>query len=441
MKKLETVAFITLGCKVNSYETDGLVKLFKESGFKIVEFNDIADIYIVNTCTVTNLSSKKSRQMLRRAKRNNSDSIVLAVGCYSQKDPDVLEKMEEVDIVLGNNNKMKILDYIKDYQENNGYRKNYVLDISKEKNVESITIDQTHDKTRAFIRIQDGCNQFCSYCIIPYVRGRIRSKTMEDVLDEINVLRENGYKEIVFTGIHVASYGKDLEDNIDLIDLLSKANKIEGIKRLRLSSIEPTYLTEENVKRISKVDKLAKHFHLSLQSGSDTVLKRMNRKYSTKEYSKVVQLLRRYFDNPAITTDIIVAFPGETDEEFIETCEFVKEINFSQIHVFKYSIREGTKAAKMKDQIHGTIASNRSKALIEIGEKLEANYKMSQINTTHEVLFETFDEKLNLCSGLTERYVKIYVKSTEDLTNKYRYVDLELFTNGKLFGSLKGSEK
>ncbi len=437
MEKLKTVAFMTLGCKVNSYETDGLVRLFKEDGFEVVGFSDVSDIYIVNTCTVTNLSSRKSRQMLRRAKRVNPESIVIAVGCYSQKEPEKLIQMDEVDIVVGNNNKMKILDYVKEYD---GINKKYIIDISEEKYIEDIMINETLDKTRAFIRIQDGCNQFCSYCIIPYVRGRIRSKKLMDVIDEVRDLRDNDYKEIVFTGIHIASYGLDLEENIDLVDVLVEANKIEGIERLRIGSLEPTYLTEENVIRLSKIDKLANHFHLSLQSGSDTVLKRMNRKYLTKEYLKVVQLLREYFVLPAITTDVIVAFPGETDREFIETCEFMDKIKFSQVHVFKYSIREGTKAAIMDNQINGNVASGRSKKLIKITDKLEKEYQRSQINKTHKVLFESFDEKLEICSGLTENYLKVFVNSNIDLTNSYLDVNLETIVNGKIFGEVKRSD-
>jgi threonylcarbamoyladenosine tRNA methylthiotransferase MtaB len=438
MEKLKTVAFMTLGCKVNSYETDGLVKLFKEDGFRVVGFNEVSDIYIVNTCTVTNLSSRKSRQMLRKSKRKNPNSIVVAVGCYSQQEPEKLIQMDEVDIVIGNNNKMQILEYIKEY---NGDNKKYIIDISKEKYVEEIMINETLDKTRAFIRIQDGCDQFCSYCIIPYVRGRIRSKKIEDILNEIRDLRDNDYKEIVFTGIHIASYGLDLEDDIGLIDLLEEANKIYGIKRLRLGSMEPTYLSKENIIRFSKIDKLANHFHLSLQSGSDTVLKRMNRKYLTKEYLKVVQLLREHFTFPAITTDIIVAFPGETEEEFNETCEFVKKVKFSQVHVFKYSAREGTKAATMNNQIHGNIGSARSKKLIRIVKDIENEYQMSQINTTHFVLFETFDSDLKICSGLTKNYLNVFVNSEIDLTNEYLEVDLEAIVNGKIFGRIKGEKK
>jgi len=435
MKINKTVAFMTLGCKVNSYETDGLVKLFKNDGYEIVEFNDIADIYIVNTCTVTNLSSSKSRQMLRRAKRLNPESIVAAIGCYAQKEPDKLLEMDEVDIVLGNNNKMQILEIVKKY---NGDNKKVILDIEKEDKVEDIMINETLHKTRAFIRIQDGCNQFCSYCIIPYVRGRIRSKKMEDILKETKDLRDNNYKEIVFTGIHVASYGKDFDDEeVDLINVLEEANKIEGVRRLRLSSIEPTFLTEENIIRLSKIDKLANHFHLSLQSGSDTVLARMNRKYLTKDYIKVVQLLREYFNEPAITTDIIVAFPGETEEEFKETCEFVKTIKFSQVHVFKYSIREGTKAAAMKNQIHGTLGSERSKTLTKLVNDYENIYKSSQINKSHFVLFEAYNEDLKVASGLTENYLKVNVSSDVDLTNEFIKVDLKTIVNGEIFGNIK----
>lgn len=427
---------MTLGCKVNSYETDGLLKLFKDAGYTIVEFDDFSDVYIVNTCTVTNLSSKKSRQMLRRAKRKNPESIVAAIGCYSQKEPETLEDMEAVDIVIGNNNKVKLLKMIEAFD---GEMTVDVLDIDSEDLVEDFYISETMDKTRAFIRIQDGCNQFCSYCIIPHVRGRIRSRKIDKVIKEMKSLRDNGYKEVVFTGIHVASYGKDFEESIDLIDLLIEANNVEGIERLRLSSIEPTYLNEENMSRLSQVTKLAPHFHLSLQSGSDSILKRMNRNYTTTDYKKVVKGLRETFNEPAITTDIIVAFPGETKEEFNETCEFVKEIEFSQVHVFKYSKREGTPAATMKNQIHGDEASRRSEVLRGITEALEQEYIKDQIGTTHEVLVETYDEHIGICKGHTENYLNVALQSKIDLTNQMINVKIESVVNNQIFGKIERS--
>ena len=435
-RKNKTVAFMTLGCKVNSYETDGLVKLFKDSGYAIVDFDEFSDVYVVNTCTVTNLSSKKSRQMLRRAKRRNPKSIVAAIGCYSQKEPETLEEMSAVDVVIGNNNKMKLLTIVENYTGENTVD---VLDIGHEETVENFNISETNDKTRAFIRIQDGCNQFCSYCIIPYVRGRIRSKKVEDVMNEIKNLRDNGYKEIVFTGIHVASYGKDLEGDVDLIDLLLKSNTIEGVERLRLSSIEPTYLTDENIKRLQQVTKLANHFHLSLQSGSDSILKRMNRNYRTRDYLEVVKALRENFNDPAITTDIIVAFPKETDEAFQETCDFVKVVQFSQIHVFKYSKREGTKAAKMDGHIHGNVASERSQILRDLTDQLENEYIQSQIGTTHNVLIETFDEEHNICTGHTGNYLNVALESKVDLTNEFINVKIDTVVNRQIFASIERS--
>lgn len=433
-KKNKTVAFMTLGCKVNSYETDGLVKIFRDSGYTIVDFDEFSDVYVVNTCTVTNLSSKKSRQMLRRAKRRNPESIVAAIGCYSQKEPETLEEMPAVDVVIGNNNKMKLLNIVENYT---GENMTNVLDIDHEGTVENFSISETNDKTRAFIRIQDGCNQFCSYCIIPYVRGRIRSKKIDDVINEINKLRDNGYKEIVFTGIHVASYGKDLDREVDLIDLLLKANEIKGIERLRLSSIEPTYLTKENIERLSRVKKLANHFHLSLQSGSDSILKRMNRNYNTEDYLTVVSGLREHFDSPAITTDIIVAFPKETEEEFNETCDFVKKVEFSQVHVFKYSKREGTRAAKMDGQIHGNVASKRSQMLRDLTDQLEKEYIQSQMGTRHDVLVESFDQKHNICTGHTGNYLNVSMQSKIDLTNRFINVKIDTVANGQIFASIE----
>ncbi len=436
-RKNKTVAFMTLGCKVNSYETDGLVKLFRDSGYNVVDFEDFSDVYVVNTCTVTNLSSKKSRQMLRRAKRRNPEGIVAAIGCYSQKEPETLEEMPAVDVVIGNNNKMKLLKIVEEYT---GENTTDIVDIDHEGSVENFNISETNDKTRAFIRIQDGCNQFCTYCIIPYVRGRIRSKKVEDVISEIENLSNNGYKEIVFTGIHVASYGKDLETSVDLIDLLLEANKVKGVKRLRLSSIEPTYLTKENIKRLSQVTKLANHFHLSLQSGSDSILKRMNRNYETADYLEVVNGLRNYFDSPAITTDIIVAFPQETDEEFKETCDFVKTVKFSQVHVFKYSKREGTRAAEMSGQIHGNVASERSQILRNLTDQSEKKYIKSQIGTSHEALIETFDEKLGICTGHTENYLNVTLQSKIDLTNELINVKIDTVVNGQIFARIEGRE-
>jgi threonylcarbamoyladenosine tRNA methylthiotransferase MtaB len=342
--------------------------------------------------------------------------------------------MPAVDVVIGNNNKMQLLEIVENYT---GENKTDIVDIDHEGSVENFNISETNDKTRAFIRVQDGCNQFCSYCIIPYVRGRIRSKEVEDVINEIENLSENGYKEIVFTGIHVASYGKDLEDSVDLIDLLLKANKVKGVERLRLSSIEPTYLTQENIKRLSQVSKLANHFHLSLQSGSDSILKRMNRNYSTADYLKVVNGLREYFDAPAITTDIIVAFPGETNEEFVETCDFVKKVNFSQVHVFKYSKREGTKAAEMKGQIHGNVASERSQILRDITDQLEKEYIQSQIGTRHNVLVETFDESIGICTGHTGNYLNVALQSKIDLTNEFISVKIDTVVNGQIFARIE----
>lgn len=427
MSKLNNrVAFHTVGCKVNQYETDALVEQFKNNDYKIVAFEEVADIYIINTCTVTNLSSRKSRKMLRRAKKANPEAIVVAMGCYPQEAPEKLEEMPAVDIIIGNQNKQAVLQYIKSYT---GDTENYVDDIMQYETFENFVIHDTLDKTRAFIKIQDGCDQYCSYCIIPYVRGKVRSKKYETILDEINGLVDNGFKEIVLTGIHVTKYGNDLEDAVDLIDLLEDINKINGLKRIRLSSLEPTFLTIEKVKRLGQIDKLCPHFHLSLQSGSDSVLYRMNRDYTTKDYAAVVANLRKFFNNPAITTDIIVGFPGETDLEFKETCEFVDQIKFSQIHVFKYSKRDKTVASQMDHQIDGNISAERSKILRNKVEKLQEIYDRSFVGTTQKVLFESYDPDQKIAEGLTENYVRVKVYSDRDITSEIYSVKLQEYDN------------
>ncbi|MGM0378581.1 MAG: tRNA (N(6)-L-threonylcarbamoyladenosine(37)-C(2))-methylthiotransferase MtaB [Bacillota bacterium] len=437
MTNLQSVAFKTLGCKVNDYETDILTEIFENANYKVIDFEKQADVYVINTCTVTNLSAKKSRQMIRQAKRRNLDSLVIVVGCYAQQEPKLLLEMDEADLIIGNNNKNKILEYIENYD---GKRKEKIIDISKQDKFEDYILEKTLDKTRAFIKIQDGCNEFCTYCIIPHVRGRVRSRKLDSVIKEVKKLRDNGYKEIVFTGIHVTSYGEDLDFKIDLIDLLNKVNKIDGIERLRLSSLEPTFLNEKNIKRLSKVSKLVNHFHLSLQSGSDFVLDRMNRNYKTNQYLKVVKKIRKYFNNPSITTDIIVGFPGETKKEFNETVEFVKKVKFSQVHVFRFSKRDGTKAAKMKNQVNGNISSKRSKILRKLTKKLEKEYIKENLLTTKKVLFETFDKENKIAEGLTKNYLRVYVKSDKDLSNKLIDVHLDFYNNNKIFGSLKGGK-
>ena len=404
-----TVAFYTLGCKVNQYETNAMEEMFINSGYNIVKNNQIADIYVVNTCTVTNMAERKSRQMLRRVKEINPESILVVCGCYAQVAKEDLLNIPEIDIVLGVNDKKQIVQIVEEYIKENQKIEN-VSDLSK--NDEFVDFgDITYtEKNRAVIKVQDGCNMFCTYCIIPYARGRIRSRRPENVVSEVKKISKEGIKEVVITGIHVASYGKDFKDSeIGLIDLLEEINKVEGIERIRLSSLEPTLITEEFVKRLSKLEKICDHFHLSLQSGSDTVLKRMNRKYTTKQCENAVELLRSYYPEAAFTTDIIVGFPGETEKEFEETYQFAKKINFYKIHVFKYSKRRGTPAESMPNQVDGNIKEERSNRLIELSNENENKNNEKYVGKEVNVLFEELDN--NYYKGHTTNYMVVKVDS------------------------------
>ena len=404
-----TVAFYTLGCKVNQYETNAMEEMFINSGYNIVKNSQIADIYVVNTCTVTNMAERKSRQMLRRVKEINPEAILVVCGCYAQVAKEDLLNIPEIDIVLGVNDKKQIVQIVEEYIKENQKIEN-VSDLSK--NDEFIDFgDVTYtEKNRAVIKVQDGCNMFCTYCIIPYARGRIRSRRPENVVSEVRKISKEGIKEVVITGIHVASYGKDFKDSeIGLIDLLEEINKVEGIERIRLSSLEPTLITEEFVKRLSKLAKICDHFHLSLQSGSDTVLKRMNRKYTTKQYENAVELLRSYYPEAAFTTDIIVGFPGETEKEFEETYQFAKKINFYKIHVFKYSKRRGTPAESMPNQVDGNIKEERSNRLIELSNENENKHNENYVGKEVNVLFEELDN--NYYKGHTSNYMVVKVDS------------------------------
>lgn len=375
-----------------------MTQKFIEAGDEIVDFEQKADIYIINTCTVTNIADRKSRQILRRAKQINNESIIVAVGCYAQTHKEEIEKIDEINLVLGNNEKNNIVKIVKEYFNNvkkkkcedlkNENHKIQISDIDNQKEfLDFGTITYT-EKTRAVIKVQDGCNNFCSYCLIPYARGRIRSRNSKNVIGEITKIVANGIQEVVITGIHIASYGRDFENNYKLIDLLEDINKIDGLKRIRLGSLEPKIITEDFVKRLSKLDKICNHFHLSLQSGCTKTLKRMNRKYTAEEFEKSTKLLRRYFENVALTADVIVGFPGETEEEFKETYEFLKKINFTKTHVFKYSPREGTRAAVMPNQIDGNVKETRSRKLIELSNKNEEEYLNKQIGKNVSVLLE-----------------------------------------------------
>ncbi|NLC88417.1 MAG: tRNA (N(6)-L-threonylcarbamoyladenosine(37)-C(2))-methylthiotransferase MtaB, partial [Clostridiaceae bacterium] len=351
---MKTIAFCTLGCKVNQYETNAMIEQFIKRNYKIVEFDQKADVYIINTCTVTNMADRKSRQMLRRVKEINPKSIVVACGCYAQVAKDELKKISEIDLIYGTNEKNRIAEYVEEYI-NDKNKQELVTDVMYQKEFLDFGSTAYTEKTRAVIKVQDGCDRFCTYCIIPYARGHVRSRKIDSVIEEVIKIAQEGIKEVIITGIHVASYGKDFKEDISLIDLLEEINKIDGIERIRLGSLEPTLITEQFVKRLTKLEKICDHFHLSLQSGCDDTLKRMNRRYTTEQFEQSVKLLREYYPKVALTTDIIVGFPGETDEEFAKTYEFLKRINFYQMHIFKYSPRKGTKAALMNNQIDGNI--------------------------------------------------------------------------------------
>ncbi len=418
---MKTVAFITLGCKVNQYETNAMTQQFIEKGYKVVDHTKEADIYIVNTCTVTNMSDRKSRQMLRRVKELNKKAIVVACGCYAQVAKEELEKIEEINLVLGNNEKKEIVEHIEKYIKSKNTEKQTIPEVQTEDVMNQKEFVEFGDitfteKTRAVIKIQDGCDRFCSYCIIPYARGRVRSRKPEHILSEIQKIAKEGIKEVVITGIHIASYGKDFKQEYRLIDLLEEMNGIEGIERIRLGSIEPLLITEEFVSRLEKLSKICHQFHLSLQSACDETLKRMNRRYTTEQFEDITKLLRKTFEDAILTTDIIVGFPGESEEEFEKTYAFLEEIKFYKMHVFKYSPRKGTKAAVMPNQIDGNKKEERSKRLIELSNKNEKAYNQQYIGKEVEVLFE--EEKDGVWQGHTKNYILAHYKTEENLENK-----------------------
>jgi len=439
MLKGKSVAATTLGCKVNQAETDSMLDMLSAAGADIVDFEEKADIYIVNTCSVTNIADKKSRQMLHRAKKRNPESIVIAAGCYVQSAKELLEQDESVDIVISNNKKKDITDIVNDYinvRKNeggdapaDGEKKEYFVDISKETEYEEMGGHVPVGHTRAYVKIQDGCNQFCSYCIIPYVRGRIRSRSEEAVIAEVTELAESGIKEVVLTGIHISSYGKDKNNEGALIDLIDAISKIKGIKRIRLGSLEPGIITEDFVRRVSANKKVCPHFHLSLQSGCNTILKRMNRKYTREQYFEKCEMLREAYDAPALTTDVIVGFPGETDEEFEETVQYLTELNLYEMHIFKYSPRKGTVAAAMKDQVSPEVKNKRSDVLLELAERGKKAYEAKYEDAELEVLVEEVlhREDGTYLRGHTERYMDILIKvgdipMPESFVNSFVYV-------------------
>lgn len=416
---MKKAALHNLGCKVNAYETEAMQHLLEEAGYEIVPFTQKADVYVINTCSVTNMADRKSRQMLHKAKKNNPDSIVVAAGCYVQtSEKEVLNDLS-VDIVIGNDRKHDLVRLLEEYSLDSV--NDTVDDINDGKHdFEELFIDQTKEHTRAFIKVQDGCNQFCSYCIIPYARGRVRSRRFENVIAEVERLAANGFKEVVLTGIHLSSYGVDFEEATGLLELIQAVNAVKGIERIRLGSLEPKIVTEHFASELSKLDKICPHFHLSLQSGCDATLKRMNRKYTTKEYERGCELLRKYFVHPGITTDVIVGFSGETEEEFEQTKAYLEHIHFYEMHIFKYSKRKGTRAAVMPDQIDEQVKAARSEKLIALGHDMSKEFRKFYIGKNEEVLFE---EKAVIGDkeyfvGYTKEYVKVAKKTDENLENQ-----------------------
>lgn len=421
---MKKVALHNLGCKVNAYETEAMQEMLEKEGYEIVPFKEGADIYIINTCTVTNIADRKSRQMLHRARKMNPNAIVVAAGCYVQAQENEHHELDScIDIVIGNNKKQDLIQILDEYESK--CKTEEVIDINHTNEYENLNLSRTGEHTRAYIKVQDGCNQFCSYCIIPFARGRVRSRSLEDVVQEVTTLSGNGYKEVVLTGIHLSSYGIDFEaqeagKKTDLLTLILAVHEIPGIERIRLGSLEPRIITEEFAKTIAGLPKMCPHFHLSLQSGCDATLKRMNRRYTTDEYFEKCELLRKYFDHPALTTDVIVGFPGETEEEFEESKAFVDKVNFYETHIFKYSKREGTRAAVMENQVPEQIKAERSAQLIELGAKKQEAYEKEMVGKNVEILVEE-PAQINgkeVQVGHTKEYIKVALESDENLQNQ-----------------------
>lgn len=411
---MRKAALHNLGCKVNSYETEAMQQLLEEAGYEIVPFAEGADVYIINTCSVTNIADRKSRQMLHRAKKMNPQAVVVAAGCYVQSAGEALKLDEAVDLVIGNNKKTELVRILDDYFANEDHTvEETVIDIGAAKDYEALTIKRIADHTRAFIKVTDGCNQFCSYCIIPYTRGRVRSRRPEDVEEEVKILAEEGYKEIVLTGIHLTSYGIDFKDEgIDFLTLIKRLHEIDGIERIRFGSLEPRVITEEFASELSRLPKICPHFHLSLQSGCDDTLKRMNRHYTCEEYADRCEILRKHFRNPAITTDVIVGFPAETDADFETTRRFLEKVYFYEMHVFPYSRRAGTRADRMPDQVPEPVKKERSAVLLKLEKKMSGKYRSSFTGTEQEILLEepvTINDEIYM-TGYTKEYVKAAIR-------------------------------
>ena len=422
---MKKAALHNLGCKVNAYETEAMQELLEQNGYEIVPFQEGADIYIINTCTVTNMADRKSRQMIHRAKKMNPDAIVVAAGCYVQAQENSDKIDECIDIVIGNNKKQNLIEILEEYEQKRKeadgvFVQQEVIDINHTKEYEELHLTKTAKHTRAYIKVQDGCNQFCTYCIIPYMRGRVRSRRKEEVVEEVSALAANGYKEVVLTGIHLSSYGVDFEEKETLLSLIQAVHAIEGIERIRLGSLEPRIITEEFASALSALPKICPHFHLSLQSGCEETLKRMNRRYSAEEYFEKCMLLRKYFENPALTTDIIVGFPGETEEEFEESRAFVEKVNFYETHIFKYSKRQGTKAAVMPNQVPEPEKTKRSNTLLALDERNRKAYEEQFSGKETEILVEEQMEKdgKTYWIGHTKEYIRLAILSDENLSGR-----------------------
>lgn len=429
---MKTVAFSTLGCKVNQYETEAISEMFEDFGYTVVPFSEASDYYIINTCSVTAMSDKKSRQIIRRAKKTNPNAVIAVMGCYSQTAPDEVLDIDGVNLVLGTKDKASVINLLENID--NTTKLNAVESVKDNHTYENLTVRRCMDRTRAYIKIQDGCSQFCSYCIIPYARGPVRSRAEEDIINEVKTLAENGYKEVILTGIHAASYGKDLK-NTNLANLLNKIDKVDGIRRIRLSSIEPMTLNRQFVEDIKDCKKLCPHFHISLQSGCDETLKRMNRHYTTDEFYEIVEGLREAFPECAITTDIMVGFQGETDEEFNKTLDFVNKVKFTEAHVFQYSQRRGTPAAKRPNQVPPQIKEERSKIIIDATDRTRNDFLSYYIGRNTEVLFET-RTKDNYYEGKTSNYLTVHVPCDREISGEFLMTRILSIKDGILYGEL-----
>lgn len=430
MKK--KVALHNLGCKVNAYELEAMQEMLEKAGYEIVPFAPGADVYIINTCTVTNIADRKSRQMLHKARKMNPEAIVIAAGCYVQAQKNMENIDDAIDIVLGNNRKQDLLFVLENYKKGSGQEKD-LISLDKPVEYEELQLSSTGEHTRAYLKVQDGCNQFCSYCIIPYVRGRVRSRRKEEVLEEVLRLTKKGYQEFVLTGIHLSSYGVDCEDN--LLELIKAVHEIEGVKRIRLGSLEPRIITEEFAQALGNMPKICPHFHLSLQSGCDATLMRMNRKYSAEEYLEGCRLLRKYFKNPALTTDVIVGFPQESEEEFEQSYKMIESVEFYETHIFKYSRRQGTRAAEMEGQVDEAVKTERSHKLIQLGKEKKQKYMESFLGQQVEILFEETAkiQGEEYWIGYTKEYLKVAAKSKENLENRIVLGKVERFIEEGIF--------